>query len=257
MSTLDRDDIYVGYRPLPARDRRFLRLLLPALLWGMCGAGALAILSMRSAGDGQWLTDQTVIVEGTLIMDPYPSVLVRSARGDKTAPGEGTRALLVESGKFGSRPGLDALEGSTVRAEGFVLTRAGTVMLELLPGEDGLRSNGRSDSAADGPDPSPQPVVLRGEIVDTKCFLGAMKPGTGVPHKACAALCLSGGIPPGFVVRQPDGIESYYLMTDSSGNPVGTQVLHLLGYSVEIAGTVIERDGLKFLRCDPATSKRR
>jgi hypothetical protein len=33
------------------------------------------------------------------------------------------------------------------------------------------------------------PVELTGEIVDSKCFLGVMVPGSGKTHKECASLC--------------------------------------------------------------------
>ena len=38
-------------------------------------------------------------------------------------------------------------------------------------------------------------VTLKGEIIDPKCYLGAMKPGGGKTHKACAMRCIAGGIP--------------------------------------------------------------
>ena len=46
-------------------------------------------------------------------------------------------------------------------------------------------------------------VMLRGEIVDSKCYLGVMNPGEGTVHRDCAARCLSGGLPPMLVVRSP------------------------------------------------------
>lgn len=45
------------------------------------------------------------------------------------------------------------------------------------------------------------PVTLDGELVDSKCYLGTMKPGDGKTHKSCAILCLRGGIPPLFVSK--------------------------------------------------------
>jgi hypothetical protein len=39
-------------------------------------------------------------------------------------------------------------------------------------------------------------VKLTGEIVDSKCFLRVIAPGSGKTHKECASLRLRGGIPP-------------------------------------------------------------
>jgi hypothetical protein len=42
---------------------------------------------------------------------------------------------------------------------------------------------------------------LRGEIVDTKCYLGVMTPGEDKVHRGCAVRCISRGVPPAFLVR--------------------------------------------------------
>jgi hypothetical protein len=44
-----------------------------------------------------------------------------------------------------------------------------------------------------------------GELVDTRCFLGVMRPATGKVHRGCAIRCLSGGAPPGLLVRDDQG----------------------------------------------------
>jgi hypothetical protein len=40
---------------------------------------------------------------------------------------------------------------------------------------------------------------LKGEIVDAKCYMGVMNPGSGHVHRDCAVRCLSGGLPAMFV----------------------------------------------------------
>ena len=49
------------------------------------------------------------------------------------------------------------------------------------------------------------PVTLRGEIVDSKCYLGVMNPGNGKVHRDCAVRCISGGAPPAFIARDASG----------------------------------------------------
>ena len=46
---------------------------------------------------------------------------------------------------------------------------------------------------------------LTGEIVDSKCYFGVMNPGNGKVHRDCAVRCISGGIPPAFLVRDANG----------------------------------------------------
>ena len=55
-------------------------------------------------------------------------------------------------------------------------------------------------------------VNLKGELVDTKCYFGVMRPGEGKVHRGCAARCLSGGVPPGLLVRDTDGVGHVVLL---------------------------------------------
>ncbi|BDD04722.1 hypothetical protein [Aureibacter tunicatorum] len=55
-------------------------------------------------------------------------------------------------------------------------------------------------------------TTLEGEIIDPKCYFGVMKPGRGRIHRSCAVRCLSGGIPPVFLIRTEIGNEQYYLL---------------------------------------------
>ena len=61
-------------------------------------------------------------------------------------------------------------------------------------------------------------VDLVGEILDSKCWFGAMRPSQGKPHKACASLCIRGGIPPAFFARADGGHGALMIMRDG-GRP--------------------------------------
>ncbi len=72
-------------------------------------------------------------------------------------------------------------------------------------------------------------VTLKGEIIDPKCYLGAMKPGGGKTHKACAMLCISGGVPPMLVTRDANKQETFYLLTTDQGGVANELVLPFVG----------------------------
>ncbi len=74
-------------------------------------------------------------------------------------------------------------------------------MIELLPGS--LSAVGQGDSLPLSE--SLGEIQLTGEIVDSKCFFGVMNPGAGKVHRDCAARCISGGVPPAFLVRDSCG----------------------------------------------------
>jgi hypothetical protein len=104
--------------------------------------------------------------------------------------------------------------------------------------EDGTRPETRSER-----------VVLRGEIVDSKCFLGVMVPGAGNTHRDCASLCLRGGIPPALFVREADGSSSLVLLAGRAG--LGDRAAAVAGEPVQVSGTIERRGGWRVLRTDP------
>jgi hypothetical protein len=63
----------------------------------------------------------------------------------------------------------------------------------------------------------PGEFLLRGELVDTKCWLGVMRPSTGKVHRACAVRCLAGGVPPGLLVRRDGEADRIVLLAGPEG----------------------------------------
>ena len=96
-------------------------------------------------------------------------------------------------------------------------------------------------------------IGVRGEIVDSKCFLGVMVPGSGKTHKDCASLCLRGGIPPALYVHDRGGQSSVLLLTGAFGEPVGAHALQRAGEAVDMTGTIDQQGGWLVLHSDPRT----
>jgi hypothetical protein len=95
-------------------------------------------------------------------------------------------------------------------------------------------------------------LTLVGEILDSKCWFGAMRPSEGKVHKACAALCIRGGIPPAFFARGPGQQGALMIMT-SGGNAHGRDLLALVADPVRVSGRVLRLGDL--LLFDAATSQ--
>src|SRR5262249_34230834 len=83
-------------------------------------------------------------------------------------------------------------------------------MIELQPGT--LRAVGPGEPAAPAVDLGE--AQLTGEIVDSKCYFGVMNPGNGKVHRDCAVRCISGGIPPAFLVRDANGQTATLLLVN-------------------------------------------
>jgi len=99
-------------------------------------------------------------------------------------------------------------------------------------------------------------ATVRGEIVDSKCYLGVMNPGRFKPHRACAIQCIQGGVPPIIVARSVDGTLAHYLMVGPDGSAINDVVIPFVAEPVEVTGILKEIGGRKVLYLDPANIKR-
>ncbi|MEM9138141.1 MAG: hypothetical protein AAGB01_12470, partial [Cyanobacteria bacterium P01_F01_bin.42] len=98
--------------------------------------------------------------------------------------------------------------------------------------------------------------TMTGEILDSKCYPGVMKPGQGKTHRACAIRCISGGVPAVFRVENSRGEILYFLLADQEGKAVNRRTLDLIADPVEITGEVIQYDDMFVVQADPATYRR-
>jgi hypothetical protein len=135
-----------------------------------------------------------------LLAGPYPALAI---------PGQGLPWLLVGQGKHGVGD-LRQLDGRQVQLKGERIVRGQDRMIELQPGT--LSAGGERDLAAAAVDLGE--VQLTGEIVDSKCYFGVMNPGNGKVHRDCAVRCISGGIPPAFLVRDANGQTTTLLLAN-------------------------------------------
>ncbi len=231
-------DFYIGYQPrAPAALGRRLRWMVVALL---VVAGALPLLLVSSQQEFPRATFEYGTVkqfEGRLAASPYPVLHVDG--GDAPQP-----HYLVEFGKRGARAELEELDGQRVRASGQLIYRGEQRMIELT--DDAVEALGRADAA--GPPVALGRHALVGEILDSKCYLGVMKPGRGKPHRACATRCISGGVPPILVVTDRAGNQRHLLITGADGEPIGRELLGLVAEPVAVEGEIVVQDGLWRLR---------
>lgn len=229
--------IYVNYLPMPRGISRFLKFAVPATLWIICALAFVWARSQHSPGNAVWETGKPIELVGVLDSSPYPVLFSTAKDGSLTA------VLLIEQGKIGTQKRALALNGRVVRASGWLLHRDGRQILELEPDD---RALAQIDSPATTR-PTLQDlgqVTLRGEIVDGKCFLGAMKPGDGKTHKECATLCIRGGIPPILISRTVTGDSVYLLLQNEHGEAIDPALHHLIADPVEVRGVRHQWNGI-------------
>ncbi len=241
-----RGELYVGYRPAPARHRGFLRVAVPALLLVIVGMAGMMAAAQRDPGEGVWATGTPTEHSGLLTMMPYPVLLTD----------DGAAYLVVEMGKVGAAERLAPYSQGRVRLRGWTLQRNRERMIELDTAEDAVqRDTGPIRMTALSP--SARSVQLSGEILDSKCFLGAMKPGDGKGHKACATLCIDGGIPPAILTWDTLGRPRTVLLRAATIEETIAAVRPYLGEPVELRGLLTSVGNLEVLSIEAGSIRRR
>jgi hypothetical protein len=240
----DRDPFFIGWEKMPRRYARFLAPVACVLLVALVVSGVVLAWGQRSPGSGTW-DDRPTIFTGIVFAEPYAMIRVP---GESGAPPR--TVLLVSEGKFGAKERVRPHDGKPVRVSGTLLSRDGWQMLELADGDTGLLPSELPDTEQTAlrlPPAKPLgQVALRGEIVDSKCYLGAMKPGGGRTHKGCAVLCLKGGVPPVFVAR--DEGDALYLLVSADGGPLDPAYFDLAADSIRLSGQAEEWGDLRVLK---------
>ena len=266
------DGFYVGYvDETPPGVSRFTRRAAIGLLLLAAVLGAVLALLLERFDEGVFEYGTVRDYEGELLVDPHPRLL--------TADGPAEGYLLVGVGKQAldvngePRPPWASSPSRRTGLSGTLIRNPEAAMLEVhsLEIPEGAAEAGPAvepdapaapaangsplDSESVGPESEAATIVTRvrgqtlvGEIVDTKCYLGAMKPGRGKPHRDCASLCIRGGIPAALLVRTEGGERHLVHLLNPQGQPLGRELLEWVGEPVEVWGTLRRRDNRLFLR---------
>ena len=217
-------------------------------------AGVLAVMLAIAAllgragadpGSGNWAGEATLHATFTAL--PYPLLRVPP---DAAHP-QGHTVLLSAFGKA-QVANAAALDGQPVQASGALIARGDLQMLVV---------NDSAQLYAAPALPPPDAAVklgrwrIAGEICDGTCAAGAMRPGAGIAHRACASLCLEGDIPPLLVSVQPAAGSSFFLLAGADGGPIPQSLRRLTGVRLRLDGELERRGDLLVFRVDPASAE--
>ncbi len=271
-------DFYVGYVDETAPGiRRFVRRPAVGLVVLAAAVGLGLALLLERFDEGVFEYGTVRDYEGELLVDPHPRLI--------TADGPAEGYLLVGTGKHGldvrsessppwtpSPSRETALSGTSIRNPEAAMLEVHSLELPEGAAEPGpavepdapagpatwappLDDENVGAGSEANPLPGAATNVIRmsghrlvGEIVDTKCYLGAMKPGRGKPHRDCASLCIRGGIPAALLVGTESGERSLVHLLNLQGQPLGHEVLEWVGEPIEVWGNLRRRDNRLFLR---------
>lgn len=228
------DEFYIGYQPqAPAALGRRVRLVVALLFVLLLGASAALSSGHRRLGAASFEFGVERSFRGIVKERPFPLLMVLRP-GLQRGVAEFSRYPLVAPGKFGAAELMAEVADEVVELRGTLIYRDGKTMIEVVPGS--IESTGKIEAQAGiGMDPV-DTVRLRGEIVDSKCFLGVMNPGDLRTHRPCAIRCLSGGIPPVLCVRDATGRATYFLLARPDLTSLNADILDRVAEPVEVFG---------------------
>jgi hypothetical protein len=223
------DEFYIGYLPTsPPRTARRIRAAIMVLILAACVLAAELVVNQASFPAASFEFDHERAFKGVVIGRALP-VLQLS---------EGSSAVLVAPGKHGYMwpPGVSL--GTSVAFRGKLIQRRESQLIEVASPIE-ITAEGKARTA------SPMtPIQVSGEVVDTKCFGGVMNPGFGKVHRACAARCLHGGIPPALLTETG---ALYYLM-DSAGEPLSAAWISThAGERITVQGDLLITSGTRIV----------
>ncbi len=248
-SPTSQDEFYVGYLPVPNGHRKFIALLVSTLLIWSLSLAIIITITMRSPGEATWDTGEIQSWSGTLVESPYPMLIPDNI--DQSPP-----LFVVSMGKSGAHERLKPFFGQHVSVQGYELNRDNRHIIELAPDQDAIKTDDTVPARSAPTILTSTPVDLIGEIVDGKCYLGAMKPGDGTGHRACATLCIQGGLPPMFATKSASGERTFYLLTIDGTTDYSPQMLALVGRPVRISGQLTDFTGTPVLQASSADISR-
>ena len=251
MNNPEKKPFFVGYLDMPKSLKKFYVPLTVFLILFSVGAGYTIASKQRSVGPAFWQNSTTETVTGLLRVNPYPVL----HRFNPENPEQIESILLVNQGKYSSNDYASPFADQMVTITGYPIYRGGWSMLELIAEEPIQAINDNSETSqiseklmvASKPT-SLGPVALSGEIADSKCFLGVMKPGIGSVHKACAEVCLLGGIPAMLLAWGEDGQKYGYMLTQHDGSSISKEISKNAADYAKVTGELQMKGNLLYIQ---------
>lgn len=252
---------FVGYLPMPPQLKSFYWRL-AAVLIVVCGLlGYWVAAQQKPASPAHWNTAQISTIQGLLSVRPYPIL----HRFNPQNPHQVESILLVSPGKHSAAEWSADFAQQMVSVDGYEIHRGGWTMLEIAA-QDAVKkiteasAQTKSQLQRLSALPATQllgEISLQGEIVDSKCFLGVMKPGAGKIHKACAEVCLLGGIPPMLIAKDATQQQFGYLLTTADGGNAAALSAKFAAETVQISGQLQQQGDLLFIAMNEDGIQRR
>ena len=242
-------EFYIGFAPVAPRKLSVFRRRVVCLLALMAlGVAVSIVLAQQPFVANLFEFLEYRKFQGIVEEQPYPALLIERP-GIADGGVAFSRYFLTIPGKRSAVAETSGLNGREVRAEGALIYLDGDTMVELKEGTVELASTAPTRGPTSRT--SLGEISLTGEVIDSKCYLGVMNPAKGKVHKACAIRCISGGVPPGLLVRDEAGGSSVLILVGRDGRPLNNEVVDIIGEPVRVTGELMKSGDTRFLYANP------
>ncbi len=259
---MSKNDFYIGWQEeMPESTGKFLRNTLISTFLVIIVITIYLVFFQKPFNDHAFEFGTTTSLTGIYIEEPFPMLQITKDKPEQVS----SSVLLVGFGKFGARGIMEEIESregdmnlKEVTLNGTLIYGDGLTLLELTNQSESFEeSTGNFRQPIERRESTYQ-IELTGEILDSKCYFGVMKPGEGKIHKSCAIRCISGGIPPVLRVwREASQDYDYHLITGLNGEEINADILQFVGEKITISGNPYKQLGWNVLEINPALIQRK
>jgi hypothetical protein len=241
----------------PVSCARFVIKILLIIIPAMLLIGYLISVNQRKFSTASFEYGKLTELTGIYYNNPVPLLKVYDKNRDAiTVP-------LIGYGKKGAESAIMEIEnekklslnGKEVKLKGNLLYNEGKILMQIDKIDNPVVEVG-SGSTFPIIEKDYGTQIIRGEIVDPKCFFGAMKPGEGKVHRDCAIRCILGGIPPVLHVQNEKGESNFYLLVGPNGEKLNEAVKDYVAEPVSIEAKVKQVDDWIILYAEKENIKR-
>ena len=245
------DEFYIGWMPkAPHGIVKHIKKTISLLVVIVAVTAILLSLLQQKFGTGNFEFGKLTEVKGIYFNNPVPNIKAISGK-DIFGNSSFVTIPLIGFGKFGADGAIAdierqrniSLDQKTVTMKGTLLYNDGKLLMQVDPNDTFLvKAGAAADSSLLPVTKDMGEQVVKGEIVDPKCFFGVMKPGQGKSHKDCAIRCILGGIPPVLKVSDENGKENYYLIVGANGEKMNQAVNDFVAEPVSLNAKAVKYD---------------
>jgi hypothetical protein len=252
MNREENNIFYIGWMAAaPKLLVQFIRRYLLAIFITAVIIGSLLAISQKKFSTGNFEYGQLTDVKGIYFDSPVPCLKVLNGKDIWGNPSFVTIPL-VGYGKHGAEGAITEMEKQKktqlnqkeLTLRGTLMYHDGVTIMQIDRNDNtGLRISGETVSAEWLPGIKELGrTIVKGEIIDPKCYFGVMKPGEGKPHRDCAIRCILGGISPMLAVKNEKGESNYYLLVSDDGGDIHEAVQDFVAEPVSMEARLVQYD---------------